>query len=139
MKNKIWITGVAAVTALLLAACGGDDGPITQLKEVTAQDAGTKHIAVLSESGELMQGQNRFLLSFTENGAPVDVGTVTASSSMSMPGMAPMVAPIELQPAGEAGRYSLNGEFAMSGAWQFEVRWDGPAGQGRTAFSLSVR
>jgi hypothetical protein len=139
MNRKAWIAAFATLAALHLSACQGGGGDAAQFKEVTAQNAGAMRIAVLSESGELTQGQDRFVLAFTENGAPVDVGTVTVSASMSMPGMAPMVAPIELQRADDAGRYHLTGEFAMSGAWQFEVRWDGPAGQGGTAFNLSVR
>ncbi len=52
---------------------------------------------------------------------------------MAMPGMAPMTAPIELEPAGSLGQYVAKGDFPMSGAWKFEVRWDGPAGRGSTS------
>ena len=61
------------------------------------------------------------------------------SSAMAMPGMAPMTAPIELEPAGTKGQYAAKGDFAMSGAWKFEVRWDGPAGKGSASFNTNVR
>ena len=70
---------------------------------------------------------------------PADVGTVVVSASMAMPGMAPMTAPIELEPAGGKGNYVAKGDFAMSGSFRFEVRWDGPAGKGSTSFNSNVR
>jgi hypothetical protein len=69
----------------------------------------------------------------------VDVSTVTVGSSMAMPGMAPMTAPIELEPAGSTGQYSAKGDFVMSGSYKFELRWDGPAGRGTTSFNTNVR
>lgn len=86
-------------------------------------------------------GQNRFIVAFrsASNNQPVDAGTVTVSSSMAMPGMAPMTAPIELEAAGTTGQYVAKSDFAMSGAWKFEVRWDGPAGRGATSFNTNVR
>jgi hypothetical protein len=44
-----------------------------------------------------------------------------------------------LQGAGEVGRYAVTGDFEMSGEWQFDVRWDGPAGQGSASFRVNVR
>ncbi|MGH9673302.1 MAG: FixH family protein [Bryobacteraceae bacterium] len=128
---------VAVLAALLPGACHSGGG--SEMKEVASQNAGDLSVALLSESGDLKQGQNRFRIAFTRGSQPVDVGTVTVSSSMAMPGMAPMVAPIELKSSGETGKYDLTGEFAMSGAWQFEVRWNGPAGQGSTSFNTNVR
>jgi hypothetical protein len=50
-----------------------------------------------------------------------------------------MSAGIELSPAGETGKYAATGNFSMSGGWNFEVRWDGPAGQGKAPLSANVR
>ena len=86
-------------------------------------------------------GQNRFVIAFRSagNNQPVDVGAVTLGSAMAMPGMAPMTAPVELEPAGSTGQYAAKSDFAMSGAWKFEVGWDGPAGRGTTSFNTNVR
>jgi hypothetical protein len=128
-----------AAMAGLLASCARSTPPAT--KEIESHRAQDLVIALQSESGELARGQNRFVVAFRSaaNNQPVDVGTVTVGSSMAMPGMAPMVAAIELQPTGETGKYALKGDFAMSGAWEFEVRWDGPAGRGSTSFRTNVR
>ena len=135
-------TGVLAVVALAFAACGTNK-PAEEAalgKQIATQKSGDLTITLQNEAGELTMGQNRFVATFASaNGQPVDVGKVTVSSSMAMPGMAPMVAPMELQSAGRTGAYALTGDFAMSGAWKFEIRWDGPASQGATSFSTNVR
>ena len=138
LKSSIGLAALA-VAALVLGACKSATAP--EVKLIESHSAKDLEIFLMSEKGELSRGQNRFFLEFrsANDKKPADVGSVTFSSSMAMPGMAPMTAPIELEPAGGAGRYAVKGDFAMSGAWRFEVRWDGPAGQGSTTFNSNVR
>ncbi len=134
--------GLAVLAAVSMSGCGGTgDASAAATREIESHTAGDVVISLQSESGELTQGQDKFVLAFksASSGEPVDAGSVMLSSSMTMPGMAPMVASIELEKTTETGRYAVNGEFGMSGAWKFEVRWDGPAGQGSTSFSTNVR
>lgn len=131
--------GALALATLLLGACSKPAA--SEAKQIQTQRAQDLVIALLNEKGELAMGQNRFIIAFrsASNNRPVDVGTVTVGSSMAMPGMAPMTAPIELEPAGTTGQYAAKSDFAMSGAWKFEVRWDGPAGRGTSSFNTNVR
>ena len=124
---------------VLLSACNST--PPAAAKEIQTERTKDLAITLMSEKGELAMGQNRFIVAFrsASTNQPVDVGTVTMSSAMAMPGMAPMTAPIELEPAGTKGQYAAKGDFAMSGAWKFEVRWDGPAGKGSASFNTNVR
>jgi len=137
--------GALVVGSLLTVACGTATKTETPTqeqtgKEIALQKSGDLVIALQNEAGELKQGQNKFVINFrSAAGKPMDVGTVTVGSSMAMPGMAPMVAAIELKSAGRTGAYELTGDFGMSGAWMFDVRWSGPAGQGSTSFSTNVR
>jgi hypothetical protein len=137
-KNRVLAPALAA--ALLLSACGRSPAP-SAAKVIETRQADNLKVSLVNEAGELKQGQNQFVLWFQSADGKdfADAGKVTMSSSMAMPGMAPMTAPIELSPAGEKGKYTVKGEFAMSGAWMFEVRWDGPAGQGSTSFSANIR
>ena len=141
MKNvRMYIgLGALALAALVLGACKST--AVTETKEIQTQRTKDLTIVLLNEKGELAMGQNRFIIAFrsTSDNKPVDVGAVTVGSSMAMPGMAPMTAPVELEPAGTTGQYTAKSEFAMSGAWKFEVRWDGPAGRGSTSFNTNVR
>lgn len=130
-----------AMGALVLTLGGCKTVALVETKEIQTQRTGDLTITLLSEKGELAMGQNRFIVAFRSatNNQPVDAGTVTVGSSMAMPAMAPMTAPIELEPAGSPGQYVAKGDFPMSGAWKFEVRWDGPAGHGATSFNTNVR
>ena len=140
MKKSITYIGLGAVTlaALALAACKSN--AVAETKEIQTVRTPDMVIALLNEKGEMAMGQNRFVIAFrSANNQPIDVGSVTVGSSMAMPGMAPMTAPIELEPAGSTGHYAAKGDFAMSGSWKLEVRWDGPAGRGAASFNTNVR
>ena len=136
MKNRI---GTLIILALVLSGC--KSGGALATKEIESHSAGDVVISLANEKGELAQGQNSFVIAFrsVSKNEPIDPGKVTVESSMAMPGMAPMTAPIELESTGKTGQYTVKGEFGMSGAWRFEVRWDGPAGQGSTLFNSNVR
>ena len=112
-----------------------------ELKVIQTQKAKDVVITLLSESGQWTQGKNSFVLAFTlaNTQEPVDVGKVTLSTSMPMPGMSPMIAGATLDPDNVAGRYQGTISFPDSGARQVTVTWDGPAGKGSTRFSVPVR
>ena len=140
MRWKAYIgLGMLALAGLILGGCKSTAS--TGTKEIQAERTKDLTIVLLNEKGELAMGQNRFVIAFRSPGddKPIDVGTVTVGSSMAMPGMAPMTAPIELESAGSTGTYTAKSDFAMSGAWKFEVRWDGPAGRGSASFNTNVR
>ena len=131
LLTKYFSITVFVAAEMMIVACGSkptDEAPVAVRKDITSQKVGNVVIALQNETGELVQGQDKFILAFNNaNGKPVDVGKVTVGSSMAMPGMAPMVASIELRSAGRTGIYYLSGNFAMSGTYTFDVRWDGPA------------
>jgi len=97
-------------------------------------------IALLSETGALRQGRNRFFVEFRRTGStvPVDVGTARGSANMAMPGMV-MSSGLQLQPTAVPGRYTAIAEFGMAGAWHMSVEWDGPAGRGSANFDGGVQ
>ena len=111
------------------------------LKVIQTQKAKDMTITLLSESGQWTQGKNTFVLEFTSAATkqPVDVGKVTLSTSMPMPGMAPMLAGATLSPEKGPGRYLGTISFPDRGARQVTVTWEGPAGKGSTQFSVPVR
>jgi hypothetical protein len=138
MKRYIAVSAFV-LGALLMSAC--KTTPAVETKTIQTQRSGDTVIALLNEKGELAMGKNQFILAFSSayGNEPIDVGTVTLGASMAMPGMAPMTSTVELEPAGTKGQYTVKSDFAMSGAWKFELRWDGPAGRGVTSFNSNVR
>ena len=133
--NAIVLTFIFAV-----AGCRGDKVNLSALKPAASKSVGKLTIVLLNKSGELMQGQNEFVVQFKdEQDQPADVGDVQIGSSMSMPSMAPMSGDSELTPTGQTGIYKVTSNFAMSGAWHFTLSWNGPYGQGHTTFNSNVR
>ena len=110
------------------------------LKPIHTQKSKDVVVKLLSESGQWKQGKNAFVLEFaTADGKLVDAGKVGLSTSMAMPGMAPMIAGATLAPERTPGRYRGSIDFPDSGARQVTVSWDGAAGKGSTKFSVPVR
>ena len=111
-----------------------------ELKVMQTQKTKDAVIALKSETGQWKQGKNAFVLEFTSpTGQPLDVGKVALSTSMAMPGMAPMVAGATLSPDKAPGRYLGTIDFPDGGTRQVTVIWDGPSGKGSARFSVPVR
>jgi hypothetical protein len=133
------------IAVALLGSALVASGPVSRAwcaeKVIQTQKANDVAIALKSESGQWVQGKNVFVLEFTsaKDKQPVDAGKVTLSTSMAMPGMAPMIAGATVSPDKTPGRYLGTIQFPDSGARQVTVSWDGPAGKGSTKFSVSVR
>ena len=136
MKRLI---AVIAVAAGLLGA-GFATTCSAELKVMQTQKTKDAVIALKSETGQWKQGKNAFVLEFmSPTGQPLDVGKVALSTSMAMPGMAPMVAGATLSADKAPGRYLGTIDFPDGGTRQVTVTWDGPAGKGSTRFSVPVR
>ena len=137
--KRVRVGGVLGTVLLAVLSLGSAWG--AELKVIQTQKAKDLTITLLSESGQWTSGKNTFVLAFTAAATkqPVDVGKVTLSTSMPMPGMAPMLAGATLTPDKAPGRYLGTISFPDSGARQVTVAWDGPAGKGSTQFSAPVR
>jgi hypothetical protein len=134
MRGRIALWTLAALMAMPWEALTAAD-----LKPIHTQKTKDVIIALKSESGQWKQGTNAFVLEFaTSEGKPYDAGKASLSTSMPMPGMAPMIAGATVTPEGP-GRYKGTISFPDSGARQVTVRWDGPAGKGSARFSVPVR
>ena len=136
--TRLMTTLMVAVALAVVAAgtaVGADSKPIHTQK--------TKDLVVTlaSESGQWKPGKNDFILEFTSatDKQPVDAGKVSLNTSMTMSGMAPMIAGATLSPDKTPGRYLGTITFPDGGTRQVTVTWDGPAGKGSTKFSVSVR
>ena len=135
MATRIGRMAVVLLLVAFVSAAGAAD-----MKVIKTQKAKDVTVSLMNETGQWKQGANAVVLEFTseKDKKPVDVGKVTLSTSMPMPGMAPMVAGASLEPKGP-GRYEGSISFPDRGDRQVTVSWDGPAGKGSTKFSVPVR
>jgi Cu(I)/Ag(I) efflux system membrane protein CusA/SilA len=144
-----WVIAGAALVGLILIGFAisrsgmftdrgdGQSGPTDVVQTMRSGDL---TIVLSAPGGQLRRGRNRFFIEFRSPTTKqlVDVGTVRAGAAMPMPGMV-MSGGITVMPTGQRGRYEATGEFAMAGAWQMNIEWDGPAGRGSVAFEGSVQ
>jgi len=130
---------ILLVTGVL--AMGAGASLAADMKPIHTQKTKDVVVMLMSESGQWKQGKNQFALEFTSanDKKPVDAGKVSLNTSMTMSGMAPMIAGATLTPDKTPGRYLGTIEFSDTGTRQVTVTWDGPAGKGSTKFSVSVR
>jgi hypothetical protein len=129
---------VLAAVAVSMASLAAPSG--AQEKAIHTQKTADVVITLKSETGHWKPGPNKFVLEFTTlTGPPLDAGKATLSTSMSMPGMGPMIAGATLRPDKAPGRYLGTISFPDSGARQVTVSWDGPGGKGSARFPVPVR
>ena len=139
MRMKVMLASVVVVSlALVLTACGGSGGDTSNLKQIEQQRAGEYVVTLLSETGQLKQGPNKFVLEIRKASdiQLTDVGNVQLNSLMPMPGMSPMSGGASATPSGTPGRYNIESDFQMVGTWNFTVKF----GSGQQArFSLKAQ
>ena len=136
MKGTITavVLGLSVLTGAVVGSVGAAE------KAIHTQKAKDAVVTLKSETGQWKPGKNDFTLEITSpDGKPLDAGKVTLSTSMTMPGMAPMVAGATLTPDKTPGRYVGTISFPDGGVRQVTVSWDGPAGKGTARFSVPVR
>ena len=128
---------VLTMVAVLVAGAGLAFA--ADLKPIHTQKTKDAIVTLASASGQWKEGKNDFVLEFTSaDKKPVDAGKVNLNTSMTMTGMAPMIAGATLTPD-SPGRYKGTIEFPDRGTRQVTVTWDGPGGKGSTKFSVPVR
>jgi YtkA-like len=130
--------GRIAVVLVLLASL--PVAVLAQDKTIATQKSGDVVVTLKNPAGQWTQGKNEFVLELTsaKDKSPVDAAKAAVSTSMPMPGMAPMIAGATLTPEGP-GRYKGTISFPDSGTRQVTVTWDGPTGKGSAQFSVPVR
>jgi len=132
---RVRVLAAMTVSVALLAATAG-----AQTKAIHTQKTKDAVITLTNEAGQWRPGNNSFVLEFTTpSGQPLDAGKVSLSTSMTMPGMGPMIAGATLTPDKAPGRYLGTISFPDGGTRQVTVNWDGPGGKGSARFSVPVR
>lgn len=129
------------IVSAIVAGAGASAALGADLKPIHTQKTKDVVVTLESESGQWKPGKNDFVLEFTsaQDKKPVEAGKVSLNTSMTMSGMAPMIAGATMSPDKTPGRYVGTITFPDAGTRQVTVMWDGPAGKGSTKFSVPVR
>lgn len=144
MKKTLMLVGISLAAVSLIAACGpktGNDGDISAGKVIKTTTVGNLTATLSNSTGELKKGDQEFTLAFTDSsGKPVDVGAVLLNFHMpAMGAMAAMNNSVTFTTTSTNGVYSGKVNIEMAGEWQAQLAYEGPAGKGKTTFSVTVQ
>jgi hypothetical protein len=136
---------ILSIVAVISVACGGgaDKTAGTETgKVIKSAPAGNNLTATLASSdGVLRKGKQNFTLKFTDaSGKPVEVGS--ASLNFHMPAMGTMSTmnnPATLTTTTTPGVYSGTADLEMSGEWQAQIAYQGPAGTGKANLPITAQ
>lgn len=128
---------VVCCAALLNAACGkADDAALTELQRVKS---GPLEVVLLSSHDAIKHGQDSFVIEFrSSDGALIDVGDITVTATMPMPGM-PMFGSLDVAKTSVPGRYRVGAKFDMAGTWRTAVQWRAASDPGSATLSVNVQ
>jgi len=141
MKKSLLIVTLVVVL-LVIAACGSKSDSTAQTGTPIKSVAVDNLTATLSSStGQLKRGEQEITLAFTDSsGKPVDVGAVSLNFHMPQMGsMAAMTDGVTFTTTNTPGVYRGKVNIEVSGEWQAQLAYEGPAGQGKTTFSVTAR
>jgi nitrogen fixation protein FixH len=144
MKKSIVLIATALGVVLVIAsACGPKttDGSVPTGKVIKTAPVGNLTATLSNSTGQLKQGDQEVTLSFTDaSGKPVDVGAVSLNFHMpAMGGMAAMNDAVTFTTTSTPGMYRGKVNIGMAGEWQAQLVYEGPAGTGKTTFSVPAQ
>lgn len=147
--KKLFLSGaIVSFFALIVfaASCGSGPQPTAENpilgKVIKSGPAGNNLTVTLSsDSGTLKSGEQEIYLAFTDaSGKPIDVGSVSFNNRMpAMGSMAEMNNAATLTTTGTPGVYRGKINVEMAGEWQSQIAYEGPAGKGKAALSVTAR
>jgi len=96
---------------------------------------------LLSDSGQLKHGDQQVTLAFSDAlGKSVDVGAVSLNFHMlQMGSMAEMNDAVTFKTTDTPGVYRGRVNVEVAGEWQGQLAYEGPAGKGKTTFTVTAQ
>jgi hypothetical protein len=141
-KISILIACLITLTLAVAAGCGSKTGStVSTGKAIKAVTVGGLTVTLSNGTGQLKQGDQEVIIAFTDSsGKPVDVGAVSLNFHMpAMGGMAAMNDAVTFTTTDKPGIYHGKVNIGMAGEWQAQLAYEGPAGTGKTTFSVTAR
>lgn len=142
--KKISIALILSAVSIFIVACGSSntgDGAATG-KVIKSAPVGNNLTVTLSNAdGVLRKGQQEIFLTFSDaSGKPVDVGAVSFNNNMPAMGTMPVMNnAATLTTTATPGVYKGKIDVEMAGEWQSQIAYEGPAGKGKTSFSVTAQ
>jgi hypothetical protein len=131
-----------AIFAVVAMACGTSSSSTSTAKPIKSGPAGNNLTVTISNAdGVLRKGDQNFTVTFADaSGKSIDVGAVSLNYFMpAMGSMSAMNAPTTFTTTGTPGVYSGKADIEMSGEWQAQIIYEGPAGKGKATLPVTAQ
>lgn len=141
MKTIIALITISTL-ALFAFSCSSGGNSANSGKPIKSGPAGNGLTVTLSNAdGVLRKGAQNFTLTFADAaGKPVDVGAVSLNFFMpAMGSMSAMNTPASFTTTGTKGVYSGKADIEMTGEWQAQITYEGPAGKGKATLPITAQ
>ena len=120
-----------------VAIINQSEQPIASSKTAT-QDIQIQLIS--PDNNEVAMGDAQLVIEVKDaQGQPLDIKDLEMSASMPMKNMAPMSAPVEVQPDGKTGRFKADTYLSMKGDWTITAQVKDPKNKGKQEFTIKVQ
>ncbi|MBK8302697.1 MAG: FixH family protein [Pyrinomonadaceae bacterium] len=137
------LTIIGVIT--LFTSCSSGPQPTAenpvQGKVIKSGSINNLTVSVSSDTGKVKNGEQELMLAFTDaSGKAVDVGA--ASLNFYMPAMGSMGAmnnAAALTTTGTPGVYRGKVKIEMTGGWEMQITYEGPAGKGKTSIPVTAQ
>jgi hypothetical protein len=146
MKKSVLAIGFVSVIALVItAACGSktanNGGGLPVGRTIKAVTVGNLTATLSNSTGQLKPGNQEVMLAFTDSsGKLVDVGAMSLNFHMDQMGtMAAMNDAVTLTTTSTPGLYRGKVNIEVAGEWQGQLAYEGPAGSGKTTFTVTAQ
>ena len=128
------LTIIGVIT--LFTSCSSGPQPTAenpvQGKVIKSGSINNLTVSVSSDTGKVKNGEQELMLAFTDaSGKAVDVGA--ASLNFYMPAMGSMGA------MNNAAVYRGKVKIGMTGGWEMQITYEGPAGKGKTSIPVTAQ
>src|SRR5882672_236659 len=145
MKKSVLAVAFLSIVALIIAAaCSSKKASNVSIpsgKTIKSVTVGNLTATLSNSTGQLKPGDQEVMLVFTDSsGKPVDVGAVSLNFHMAQMGsMAEMNDATTFTTTDTPGVYRGKVNIEVAGEWQGQLAFEGPAGSGRTTFTVTAR
>ena len=144
MKKSLVITIALGVVFVIAAACGsktGSNETVATGKVIKTVPVGNLTATLANDSGVLKRGNQEITISFLDaSGKLVDPGAMSLNFHMDQMGtMAAMNDSATITTTSTPGVCRGKVNIEVGGEWQGQLAYEGPAGKGKTTFSVSVQ
>jgi len=144
MKKFVLAIAFVSIVALIIVACSSKTGSNVSIpsgKTIKSVTVGNLTATLSNGTGQLKPGDQEVMLVFTDpSGKPVDISAMSLNFHMDQMGtMAAMNDAVTFTTTGTPGVSRGKVNIEVAGEWQGQLAFEGPAGSGKTTFTVTAQ